>query len=106
MSRPTDTRALTYEARARLADNLLLHRKRAGYTQEALAERALVSSDRISAIENGQVRALLDTYVRLASSLSVTLDDLLAGVKWTPGTVELEFDPGYKVEFKTVDGSN
>lgn len=93
MSTPNDTRALTYEARARLAD--LLHRKRAGYSQEALGERALVSSDRISAIENGKVRALLDTYVRLAGSLSISLNEFLAGVNWTPGTVELEFDAGY-----------
>lgn len=42
---------------------------------------------------------MLDTYVRLAGSLSVTLDDLLAGVAWNPGVVELEFDAGYKVEF-------
>ncbi len=105
MTPPSDTRALTYEARASLADNLFLHRKRAGYSQEALGERALVSSDRISAIENGKVRALLDTYVRLAGSLSVSLNELLAGVNWTPGTVELEFDAGYEVEFE-ADTSN
>jgi transcriptional regulator with XRE-family HTH domain len=90
---------LSYEARARIADNLFLQRKRAGYSQEALGDRAMVSGDRISAIENGKALAMLDAYVRLAGSLSVTLDDLLAGVTWTPGVVELEFDAGYKVEF-------
>jgi transcriptional regulator with XRE-family HTH domain len=90
---------LSYEARARIADNLFLQRKRAGYSQEALGDRAMVSGGRISAIESGRVLAMLDAYVRLAGSLSVTLDDLLAGVTWTPGIIELEFDAGYKVEF-------
>jgi transcriptional regulator with XRE-family HTH domain len=76
---------LSYEARARIADNLFLQRKHAGYSQEALGERAMVSGDRISAIENGKVLAMLDAYVRLAGSLSVTVDDLLAA--------------GYKVDF-------
>jgi transcriptional regulator with XRE-family HTH domain len=90
---------LPYEARARIADNLFLQRRRAGYSQEALGDRAMVSGDRISSIENGKVLAMLDAYVRLAGSLSVTLDDLLAGVIWTPGIVELEFDAGYEVKF-------
>jgi hypothetical protein len=33
------------------------------------------------------------------AALSITLNDLLAGVAWTPGIVEFEFEPGYKVEF-------
>lgn len=94
---------LSYEARARIADNLFLQRRRAGYSQEALGDRAMVSGDRISSIENGKVLAMLDAYVRLAGSLSITLDDLLAGVTWTPGVVELEFDAGYKVEFDLED---
>ena len=96
--RPRD---LTYEARARLADNLLLQRKRAGLSQKALAKRAMVCDTRISAIENGKVIALLDVYVRIAGSLGVTLDELLAGATWTPAAVELEHDPGYRVEFET-----
>lgn len=60
----------------------------------------MVSPDRIGAIENGTVNSLLDTPVRLAGSLSVTLDDLLAGVTWRPGSVELEYEAGYTVEFK------
>lgn len=98
MNGPIRSRELPYEARARIADNLLLQRRRAGYSQQALAARAMVSADRIGAAENGRVTAMLDTYVRLAGSLSVTLDDLLAGVTWTPGSVR--FDAGYKVEFE------
>jgi hypothetical protein len=43
---------------------------------------------------------MLDTYVRLAGALSLTLDDLLAAVTWTPGEIEFEIDAGYKVEFE------
>jgi transcriptional regulator with XRE-family HTH domain len=94
--RPGD---LSYEARARLADNLLLLRKRAGYSQEALGRRAMVSPGGIGDIENGKVLGLLDTYVRLAGGLGITLDDLLAGVTWTPAVVDLEYDAGYEVKF-------
>lgn len=100
MNKPIRARELPYEARARIADNLFLQRKRAGYSQEALGERAMVSSDRIGTAENGKVNAMLDTYVRLAGALSIPLGDLLAGVTWTPGSIELEFDAGYTVEFE------
>jgi transcriptional regulator with XRE-family HTH domain len=98
VDKPEQVKDLTYQVRARIADNLFLQRRRAGYSQETLAERAMVSADRISALENGDVAGMLDTYVRLAGSLSITLDDLLAGVTWIPGTVEFEFEAGYKVE--------
>ncbi len=100
MTEPRQTFELPYKARARIADNLLLRRRRPGYSQEALGERAMVTPARIGAIENGKGVGMLDTYVRLAGSLSVTLDDLLAGVAWAPGVVELEFDAGYEVEFE------
>jgi transcriptional regulator with XRE-family HTH domain len=100
MNRPIEAGKLPYQARARIADNALLLRKRAGYTQEALSERAMVSANRIGRLENGSVVGPLDIYVRLAGSLSVTLNDLLAGVSWTPGIVEFEFEAGYKVEFE------
>ena len=99
MSGLIEARRLPYQARARIADNALLLRKGAGYSQEALSQRALVAVDRISKLENGSVVGPLDSYVRLAGGLSVTLDELLAGVTWTPGTVEFEYDAGYQVEF-------
>lgn len=100
MSGSIRSRDLPYEARARIADNLLLLRKGAGLSQEALSDLAMVSPDRIGAIENGTVNSLLDTHVRLAGSLSITLDDLIAGVMWRPGSVELEYEAGYTVELK------
>ena len=101
MDRPGQSKGLPYPARARLADNLFLQRKRASLSQEALAKRAVVCATRIGAIENGESAAMLATYVRLAGSLGVTLDDLLAGVSWAPSVVELEYHPGYEVEFRT-----
>ncbi len=99
MSGLIEARRLPYQARARIADNALLIRRQASYSQEALSQRALVTVDRISKLENGSVVGPLDSYVPLAGGLSVTLDELLAGVTWTPGTVEFEYDAGYQVEF-------
>lgn len=100
MSKSRGRRELPYEARARIADNLFLARRRAEYSQGELVELARVSASQIGSIENGKVLGLLDTYVRLAGALSLTLDELLAGVTWTPGMIEMEIDAGYKVEFE------
>jgi transcriptional regulator with XRE-family HTH domain len=106
MSPSKGPKALTYEARARLADNLFLRRRQAELSQEDLAQLALVSSCQIGAIERGKSRAMLDTWVRLAGALSISLDDLLAGVIWTPGEIEFEIDAGYEVTFEVeaLDG--
>jgi transcriptional regulator with XRE-family HTH domain len=98
MSKSRGRRDLPYEAKARIADNVFLQRRRAEYSQEEIAEFARVSAGQIGSIENGKVLGMLDTYVRLAGALSLTLDDLLAGVTWTPGEIELEIDAGYRVE--------
>ena len=81
------------------SDNLFLQRRRAEYSQGELAELARVSAGQIGSIESGKVLGMLDTYVRLAGALSLTLEDLLAGVAWIAGEIELEIDAGYKVEF-------
>lgn len=94
-----DRRDLPYQARARLADNLFLQRRRAGCSQDELAELARISRCQIGSIESGQVGGRLDTWVRLAGALSITLDDLLAGVTWTSGEIEFEVEAGYEVEF-------
>jgi transcriptional regulator with XRE-family HTH domain len=78
MNRPIASRELSYEARARIADNVFLLRKRAGPSQEELSKLAMVSADRIGKIENGHVNGKFDSYVRLAGALSVPVYDLLA----------------------------
>lgn len=106
MSRSKGPKDLTYEARARLADNLFLLRRRAELSQGELADLAMVSACSIGGIESGRSRAMLDTWVRLAGALSISLDDLLAGVIWTPGEIEFEIDAGYEVTFEAeaLDG--
>jgi transcriptional regulator with XRE-family HTH domain len=100
MNRPIASRELSYEARARIADNVFLLRKRAGHSQEELSKLAMVSADRIGKIENGHVTGKFDSYVRLAGALSCPVHDLLAGVTWTPPIFELEYEAAYKVEFE------
>jgi transcriptional regulator with XRE-family HTH domain len=97
------TRELPYEARARIADNVFLLRKRTGLSQEELAELAMISPDRIGKIENGLVAGRFESWVRLAGALSVPLHDLLAGVTWTPAAIELEVDAAYEVDWEPVD---
>jgi transcriptional regulator with XRE-family HTH domain len=89
-----DTSGLSYQARARIADNLLVARRRAGFSQVALGEIAIVSFCRISEIENDRVVGMLDTYVRLAGALGLTLSDLLAGVQWMPSSVKSGYEAG------------
>jgi transcriptional regulator with XRE-family HTH domain len=86
--------------RARLSDNLFLLRKRAGYSQLALGDRAQVFPSAIGLIENGRAMPTLATYVRLAGALGVTLDDLLAGLAWTPAVVDLDVADGYRVDLE------
>lgn len=100
MNRFAGIRDLSYEAKARLADNLYVWRRRRGYSQERLGERALVSPGQICRLENAASIPRLDSYVRLSGALSVSLDDLLAGVRWTSGLIELGEDPCYRVEFE------
>jgi transcriptional regulator with XRE-family HTH domain len=105
MRRAKEPRELPYEGKARIADNLFLQRRRAEFSQEELAEVAMVSAGQIGSIENGKAVGMLDTWVRLAGALSITLDDLLAGVIWTPGEIEFEIEAGYEVKFE-VDTSD
>ena len=53
------------------------YRKRAGYSQEALAEKIECSSIFISFIERGAKAPGLDTLVKLANALDISVDILL-----------------------------
>jgi len=92
---------LPYTARARLADNIYVHRKRAGLSLAALAQLAGLTAGRLGQMERGVVGGTLDTYIRLAGALGVSLDDLLAGVSWTPVVIESEVEGGYIVEVES-----
>jgi len=69
--------------------NLRRCRKRAGISQEALGERAGLHRTEIGLLERGERTPRVDTVIRLASSLSIPPSDLLAGITWTLGHVEV-----------------
>ena len=70
---------------ARFGDNLARHRKRADLSQEELAVRASLHRTEISQVERGLRLPRIDTLVKLAASLEVSADELLAGLEWNPG---------------------
>jgi transcriptional regulator with XRE-family HTH domain len=79
---------------ARFGDNLARCRKRADLSQDELSSRASVHRTEISQLERGLRLCRIDTLVKLAASLEVSADDLLAGITWSPGN----YRPGGFVE--------
>lgn len=77
------------EVAARFAKNLRRCRKRAGISQEELGYRAQLHRTEVSLLECGQRTPRIDTVMRLAGSVSSPVGDLLAGLEWTPGYVEI-----------------
>lgn len=59
-------------------------RRRAGFLQEELAFRASMHRSEISMFEWGEREPRLSSVVRLASALSVSVEDLLDGIDWKP----------------------
>lgn len=70
-----------------VGDNLRQARKRAGLSQEELAVRAGLHRTEIGVLERGGRLAGLDTAIKLAGALSISLNDLARGVNWAPGGV-------------------
>ena len=70
----------------RFAENVLIHRKRAGLSQEQLGFAASLHRTEIGHIERGIRTVRIDTLIKLAGALSVPPGDLLKGMAWTPGT--------------------
>ncbi len=77
------------EVAAQFGRNLARCRKRAGLSQEELGSRAGLHRTAIGLSERGARTPKVDTIVRLAGAVSVPVRDLLAGIKWTPGHVEV-----------------
>lgn len=59
------------DLRARFGNLVKAHRRRAGLTQEALAERANISTDMVSKIEGGNSGARFGVIAQLAEALQV-----------------------------------
>ncbi|TGS82742.1 XRE family transcriptional regulator [Mesorhizobium sp. M3A.F.Ca.ET.174.01.1.1] len=66
------------DLRKRFGRLVMAHRKRAGYTQEQLAERAGVSIDTISKIEVGATGARFPMIERIAEALQVDPAELFS----------------------------
>ncbi len=61
-----------------LADNIKKHRQKLGLTQEALARKAEISYNTVIKLECGGILdPRMETLVKLAKALEVTLDDLV-----------------------------
>ncbi len=94
MSRDNRDWGLGPEARRRLGGNVMVRRLRAEMSRGELGLRAAVSTRRLAQIEEGRAAATLDVWVRIAGALDVSLDELLAGVRWIPGQEESNPDEG------------
>ena len=64
--------------------NLFLARRRAGQSQQELADRAGVHRTEIGLLENGRRTARLDTLMKLTGALEADASELLKGIAWQP----------------------
>lgn len=71
---------------AQFGDNLIRQRKLADISQDELSVRASVHRTEISQLERGLRIPRIDTVVKLAKSLEVSVLDLLVGIDWEPGS--------------------
>lgn len=103
----SDTRnwGLGPDGRRRLGANVKVRRLRADLTRAELSARAAVSAHMVGQIEGGRSMATLDIWVRLAGTLSASLDELLDGVTWKPMPFAEELGEGaYVATRKENDG--
>jgi len=75
----------TPEMKLRFGRNLAQCREGAGISQEELSFRASIHRTEVSLLERGERMPRVDTALRIAGSLGVPLDDLVAGLEWRPG---------------------
>jgi transcriptional regulator with XRE-family HTH domain len=75
----------TPEMKVRFGQNLARCREGADVSQEELSFRASIHRTEVSLLERGERMPRVDTALRIAGSLGVQLDDLVAGLEWKPG---------------------
>lgn len=76
---------MSYTVADRFGENLLIHRRRAGLSQEEMGFRAALHRTEIGMLERGGRLARIDTLVKLAGALEVEPGDLLDGISWRIG---------------------
>jgi DNA-binding XRE family transcriptional regulator len=77
--------SLTPEMKVRFGENLTRCREGADVSQEELGFRASIHRTEVSLLERGERMPRVDTALRIAGSLGVSLGDLVAGLEWRPG---------------------
>ena len=60
-----------------LGENIRTHRRNMGWSQEKLAEKANLHRNYIGDIERGEENVSVDTLMRIATVLKVTLSELV-----------------------------
>lgn len=86
MSRRLPTAAPpTPEMKVRFGENLARCREGADVSQEELGFRASIHRTEVSLLERGERMPRVDTAMRIAGSLGISLDELVAGMEWRPG---------------------
>jgi transcriptional regulator with XRE-family HTH domain len=86
---------------AAFGHNLLLVRRRVGFSQEELASLASLHRTEIGLLEHGRRRARVDTLVKLGGALGVDPGVLLDGISWyvagrRPGGFDVQ-GPGERI---------
>jgi transcriptional regulator with XRE-family HTH domain len=69
-----------------MGENLRRERRRAGMTQEELADQAALHRTAIGLLEQGHRMPRADTLLQLAGALSISPAAFFRGVYWTPAT--------------------
>ena len=82
-----DNEAHGLDFATRFGRNLARCRERAGLSQEELGMRAELHRTAVGQLERGQRIARADTLVKLAGSLGIKPEDLLAGLEWKPAVM-------------------
>jgi transcriptional regulator with XRE-family HTH domain len=76
----------------RFATHLKRSRRRAGLSQQALADLVGMNRVNVSELERGLALPRLDTILKLAAGANVSACELLEGMEWHPGSqVEGDF---------------
>ena len=75
----------------RLGKKLQFFRAKRGLTQQAVAERAGISTPFLSFLETGKKKGSLETYDKLGGALNISLDSLFKEVSSIPPQTASEY---------------
>ncbi len=80
---------ISMQVAQRFGENLVIYRRRAGFSQEELGFRAGLHRTEIGQLERGIRLPKIHTVIKLAGALSLPPGDLLKGMAWIPGGTRL-----------------